>query len=211
MATWVISWGWNLMIVVHFTNSPLVNLSKVKTTNSVVWQKVSAQKWRNEIACPMAFPLFSASIFVMVIRSETKRTNGFGSIVRNRWTFSMMRDGKQIITRTSMHSSGGRCLSRRYLPRGYMPRERYVHRGGLSRGCLPSQGRASRGCLLTGGVCPGGVCKGPVYPSMQWGRTPPPRKQNDRQVKNITLPQTSFAGRKSNNQWQELSDEQLRK
>ena len=41
---------------------------------------------------------------------------------------------------------------------------------------------------------PGGMpASGPggVYPSMQWGR--PPCEQNDR-CKNITLPQTSFAG-----------------
>ena len=93
---------------------------------------------------------------------------------------------------------------------GYLP-------GGVpARGCLP------RRCTCSGGACPGGVLAPGVYlprgylPSgnvpdrgvyMPRGYLPRegdvpaqvlplPREQNDRQMQNITLPQTSFAGGK---------------
>ena len=65
-----------------------------------------------------------------------------------------------------------------------------------------------------GGVCSGGVClwsRGGlllgVYPCMHWGRPPPVNRMTDR-CKNITLPQTSFAGGK--NAQRNLSQERER-
>ena len=59
--------------------------------------------------------------------------------------------------------------------------------GVCSEGCLLGEGvSAPRGGVSAPkgeGVCSGGVCSGGVwYPSMHWGRHPPPCEQNDRQV-----------------------------
>ena len=77
--------------------------------------------------------------------------------------------------KTRMHSSRMRTV--RLLPVSPSITGGVCSRGGcLLRGCLP---------LVRGGDG--------VYPSMQWGRPPPVDRMTDR-CKNITLPQTSFAG-----------------
>ena len=65
---------------------------------------------------------------------------------------------------------------------------------------------ASRRGLPGGGCLPTGVSAWGVYPSMQLGRQhpPSPHEQNHRQCKNITLPQTSFAG--GNNRFSSTSN-----
>ena len=83
--------------------------------------------------------------------------------------------------------------------------------GGCSRGGVPAPGGCTwswgwvcsggvsapggctwpRGCLLQGGVCSGGVS------APGWGvsgQVPPPVNRMTNRCKNITLPQTSFAG-----------------
>ena len=107
---------------------------------------------------------------------------------------------RPLVVRISQHAlwwgcvcSGGVSAPRGVVssPRGCLP---LVTDDVCSRGCLLPVG----GCLLPGGVCswgvpacgPRGVC---VYPSMQWGRPTPVKRMTDR-CKNITLPQTSFAG-----------------
>ena len=54
-----------------------------------------------------------------------------------------------------------------------------------------SGGVCSEGCLVQGGSAPGGG--GWWYPSMPEADTPPVNRMTDR-CKNITLPQTLFAG-----------------
>ena len=57
--------------------------------------------------------------------------------------------------------------------------------GGLPRGCLP--GGFCLGACKPRGVCPWGDLPRGVYPSMQWGRQPPPpRTESQADVK--TLP-----------------------
>ena len=76
-----------------------------------------------------------------------------------------------VVSGRGLGGGGGwwRCLPGACLPRG----------GGCVClvGCLPLR------CLLPRGMSAGGclprVC---VYPSMQWGGTPPPREQSDWQV-----------------------------
>ena len=69
------------------------------------------------------------------------------------------------------------------MPGEYLPQVRGVPASGPGR--VPAFG--PEGVLASG---PGG---GGVYPSMQWGKTLPVNRMTDR-CKNITLPQTSFAG-----------------
>ena len=64
---------------------------------------------------------------------------------------------------------------------------------------LPGGVSAPGGCLLLGGICSqGGVCSGGVsaprgwYPSMHWGRHPPPVNRMTNRCKNITLATTSL-------------------
>ena len=75
-----------------------------------------------------------------------------------------MHSSKMRIARllTVCHIIRGGCLPR---GAGVSPR-RCLSRGCLSKGCLP-KGVSVQGC---------------VYPSMQWGRHPPPCEQNHRQV-----------------------------
>ena len=68
-----------------------------------------------------------------------------------------------------------------------------------ARGCLPREGVYLRGCLPRGSAK--WICQGGVYPSMQWERHPPPVNRITDRYKNITLPQTSFAGC---NKWSNL-------
>ena len=73
-----------------------------------------------------------------------------------------------------------------YLPDGvYLPRGMYLPRGlYLQEGCTCPGDVHARGC----------TCQGwGVYPSVQWGMHPLVNRMTDR-CKNITLPQTSFAG-----------------
>ena len=76
----------------------------------------------------------------------------------------------------------------------------YLPRGCTCLGGVPAQ----RGYLPGGCTCPGG-CTWPGSVPARGGvpargvylpRSPPPREQNDSRCKNITLPQTSFAGGK---------------
>ena len=94
-----------------------------------------------------------------------------------------MHSSKMRIARlltVSRSIQGGGCLPWGSLPRGRV----------CPVGCLP------RGCLLMGGVCPGGCL------SRGWclsrgcllRYTPAPVNRMTDRCKNITLPQTSFAG-----------------
>ena len=70
----------------------------------------------------------------------------------------------------------------------------YLGTGGacLPGGCLPGRGVCLplRGECLPGGLTwGGGVCWGCVYPSMHWGRHPPPVDRMTDACKNITLAQ----------------------
>ena len=104
-----------------------------------------------------------------------------------------------------------------YLPRGvpawgvYLPRA-VPARGYYLPGDVPARGYLPRGCTCPGGcTClgvylPGSVpaqggvpawgctCRRVYLPGGYLPRSSPPCIQNDRQVLNITLPQTSFAG-----------------
>ena len=90
---------------------------------------------------------------------------------------SRMHTARSLTITSSMLCSGGGCL----VPG--VPGQRDVWSRGAPawsrEGYLPGPG---------GGLVPGGW-----YPSMHWGRTPPVNRMTDR-CKNITLPQTSFAG-----------------
>ena len=75
--------------------------------------------------------------------------------------------------------------------------------------CLHREDQSAQGVFCPGvsaqgvGVCQGcvsaqGVCAWEVYPNMKWGRHPTPMNRITDRCKNITLPQTSFAG---GNKW----------
>ena len=123
-------------------------------------------------------------------------------------------------------AEGCTCLGAVYLPRGvYLPggvpaqgvyllgRVGHTCQGVSAPGgvCLPLVPGVSApgwclplvlGGLLLGGhlpLVPGGLLLGGVYPNMQWGRPPVNRMTN--RCKNITLPQTSFAGLKNLIAW----------
>ena len=83
------------------------------------------------------------------------------------------------VSRTRLHSS--RMRTARLLPVSTS-----MHYGG----CLGVPASGLGGASLWSGA-------GCLYPSMKWGRPAPVNRMTDR-CKNITLPQTSFAGSKDN-------------
>ena len=90
-------------------------------------------------------------------------------------------------------STCGVCLSRRVSAGG-------VCLGDVCLGGVSTQGVYTPPCeqndILGGGCLPGGVCPGGgVHPLLHDGIHPPVNRMTHR-CKNITLPQTSFAGGK---------------
>ena len=54
--------------------------------------------------------------------------------------------------------------------------------------------RTARLLTVSSSIMGGGCLPRGLYPSMQWGRHPPPCEQNPDRCKNIALPQTSLVG-----------------
>ena len=94
----------------------------------------------------------------------------------------------------SIRKGGGVCPG--VSAWGFVCPEVCLPKGAVCPGGVSTQGE----CLLGGGCLPreGGLCPEGVYPSMQWGRHPFPVNRITDRCKNITLPQTSFAGTSTN-------------